>query len=134
MFTAFLFLVALFFSPLAAMISGLFEFEGLLLRPVIAPPLIIVGFLMMKCVSQIDWNDLTEALPAFLAIVIMPMTLNITEGIAFGFISYSLLKLISGKGKEGPPAHPFEPRRHQDTKKRFSLCLRAFVVQMKNQR
>ncbi len=100
MFTAFLFLVALFFSPVAAMISGLYVYEGLQLRPVIAPPLIIVGFLMMKCVSRIDWNDVTEAIPAFLAIVIMPMTLNITEGIAFGFISYSLLKLVSGKRRD----------------------------------
>jgi AGZA family xanthine/uracil permease-like MFS transporter len=100
MFTAFLFLVALFFSPLAAMISGLYEYEGLQLRPVIAPPLIIVGFLMMTCVSRIKWDDLTEAIPAFLAIIVMPMTLNITEGIAFGFISYSLLKLVAGKGRE----------------------------------
>jgi AGZA family xanthine/uracil permease-like MFS transporter len=100
MFTAFLFVVALFFSPLAAMISGLYEFEGLKLRPVIAPPLIIVGFLMMTCVSRIKWDNITEAIPAFLAIVVMPLTLNITEGIAFGFISYSLLKLVSGKGRE----------------------------------
>lgn len=99
-FTSLLFLVALFFSPLAAMISDLYEFEGLSLRPVIAPPLIIVGFLMMKCVSQIKWDDFTEAIPAFLAIVVMPLTLNITEGIAFGFISYALLKPVSGKGKE----------------------------------
>jgi len=100
MFTAFLFLVALFFSPLAAMISGLYEYEGLKLRPVIAPPLIIVGFLMMTCVKRIKWDDITEAIPAFLAIVVMPLTLNITEGIAFGFISYALLKLVSGKGRE----------------------------------
>jgi len=100
MFTAFLFLVALFFSPLAGMISGLYEYEGLQLRPVIAPPLIIVGFLMMTCVSRIQWDDITEAIPAFLAIVVMPFTLNITEGIAFGFISYALLKLAAGKGKE----------------------------------
>jgi AGZA family xanthine/uracil permease-like MFS transporter len=100
MFTAFLFLVALFFSPLAAMISGLYEYDGLQLRPVIAPPLIIVGFLMMTCVSRIKWDDITEAIPAFLAIVVMPLTLNITEGIAFGFISYALLKLVAGKGKE----------------------------------
>ncbi len=99
-FTSLLFLVALFFSPLAAMISGLYEYEGLRLRPVIAPPLIIVGFLMMKCVSHIKWDDFSEAIPAFLAIVVMPLTLNITEGIAFGFISYALLKMVSGKGKE----------------------------------
>ena len=100
MFTSFLFLVALFFSPLAAMISGVYEFEGLSLRPAIAPPLIIVGFLMMKCVSRIKWEDFTEAVPAFLAIIIMPLTLNITEGIAFGFISCALLKLVTGKGRQ----------------------------------
>ncbi len=99
-FTSFLFIVALFFSPLAEMIAGVYEFEGLNLRPVIAPPLIVVGFLMMKCVSFIKWDDLTEALPAFLAIIVMPLTINITEGIAFGFISYSLLKLVSGRGRQ----------------------------------
>jgi AGZA family xanthine/uracil permease-like MFS transporter len=98
--TAFLFLVALFFSPLAAMIGGEFVYKGMILRPVIAPPLIIVGYLMMKSVSYIEWEDLTEAIPAFLTIVIMPLTLSITEGIAFGFISYSLLKLITKKGRE----------------------------------
>jgi AGZA family xanthine/uracil permease-like MFS transporter len=51
-------------------------------------------------VSYIEWEDLTEAIPAFLTIVIMPLTLSITEGIAFGFISYSLLKLITKKGRE----------------------------------
>lgn len=98
--TALLFFVALFFSPIAEMIGGVYVFEGLKLRPVIAPPLIVVGFLMMTCVKSIDWEDLTEALPAFLAIVVMPLTLNITEGIAFGFISYAFLKLVTGKGRE----------------------------------
>jgi len=98
--TSFLFLVALFFSPLAEMISGEFRFKGMTLHPVIAPPLIIVGYMMMKCVTRIDWEDLTEAVPAFLSIVIMPLTVSITEGISFGFISYSLLKLVTGKGKQ----------------------------------
>jgi AGZA family xanthine/uracil permease-like MFS transporter len=98
--TSFLFLVALFFSPLAEMISGEFQFKGMTLHPVIAPPLIIVGYMMMKSVTRIDWEDLTEAVPAFLSIVIMPLTLSITEGISFGFISYSLLKLATGKGKQ----------------------------------
>jgi AGZA family xanthine/uracil permease-like MFS transporter len=98
--TSFLFLVALFFSPLAEMISGEFRFKGMTLHPVIAPPLIIVGYMMMKCVTRIDWEDLTEAVPAFLSIAIMPLTVSITEGISFGFISYSLLKLVTGKGKQ----------------------------------
>ena len=99
-FTSVLFLIALFFSPLASMIGGSYEHNGLILRPVIAPALIIVGYLMMKSVAQVDWEDLTEAIPAFLTIVIMPLTFSITEGIAFGFIFYALLKLVSGKGKE----------------------------------
>jgi len=99
-FTSFLFLIALFFSPLAEMIGGEYVFNGQTLRPVIAPPLIIVGYLMMKCVTRINWEDLTEAIPAFLTIIFIPLTLSITEGIAFGFISYSLLKLVAGRGKE----------------------------------
>jgi AGZA family xanthine/uracil permease-like MFS transporter len=99
-FTSFLFLVALFFSPLAEMIGGEYAYKDLTLHPVIAPPLIIVGLLTMKCVTRINWEDLTEAIPAFLTIIIIPLTLSITEGIAFGFISYSFLKLVSGRGKE----------------------------------
>jgi AGZA family xanthine/uracil permease-like MFS transporter len=99
-FTSLLFLVSLFFSPLAEMIGGEYTEGNLVLRPVIAPPLIIVGYLMMKAVTQIDWDDLTEAIPAFLTIIIMPMTISITDGLSFGFISYSLLKLVSGRGRE----------------------------------
>jgi len=99
-FTSVLFIIALFFSPLARMIGGQYISDGVMMRPVIAPPLIIVGFLMMRCVKNIEWSDITEAIPAFLAIIIMPLTLSITEGIAFGFIAYSVLKLVSGKGKQ----------------------------------
>jgi AGZA family xanthine/uracil permease-like MFS transporter len=99
-FTSFLFLLALFFSPLAEMIGGDVVYEGLILRPVIAPPLIIVGYLMMKCVKLINWDDLTEAIPAFLTLMVMPLTLSITEGISFGFISYSVINLAAGKGKK----------------------------------
>ncbi|MEA2006289.1 MAG: NCS2 family permease [Acidobacteriota bacterium] len=99
-FTSILFMAALFFSPLAEMIGGEYMHEGLALHPVIAPPLIIVGCLMMTCVSLIPWKDITEAIPAFLTIIIMPFTVSITEGIAFGFISYSILKLAAGKGKQ----------------------------------
>lgn len=98
--TSFLFLVALFFSPFAEMIGGEFAYKNLTLHPVIAPPLIIVGYLMMKTVTRINWEELAEAIPAFLTIIIMPLTVSITEGISFGFISYSLLKLVTGKGKQ----------------------------------
>lgn len=97
--TAALFLLALFFSPLARMVSGEVVSGGLTLRPVIAPALVLVGSMMMKCVKFIDWDDLTESIPAFLAIVVMPLTLSITEGISFGFISYVLLKLAAGQGR-----------------------------------
>lgn len=99
-FTSFFFLVALFFSPLAEMFGGEYVQGEQILHPVIAPPLIIVGYLMMKGVTRIPWDDITEAIPAFLTLVIMPLTVSITEGIAFGFISYSLLKLITGRGRE----------------------------------
>jgi len=98
--TSALFLCALFFSPLAEMISGEVAYGGMTLRPVIAPALIVVGSMMMKCVKRIDWDDLTEAIPAFLSIVIMPLTLSITEGISFGLIAYVLLKLAAGKGRQ----------------------------------
>jgi AGZA family xanthine/uracil permease-like MFS transporter len=98
-FTSLLFVVALFFSPLTTMIAGSFEYNGTILHPVIAPPLIIVGYLMMKSIVHIKWDDLAEAIPAYLTIIIMPLTFSITEGIAFGFISYSILKLFTGKGR-----------------------------------
>ena len=99
-FTSVFFLIALFFSPIAEMIGGEYIHNNMVLRPVIAPAMIIVGYLMMKGVALINWEDLTEAIPAFLTIIIMPLTFSITEGIAFGFISLSLLKLVSGKGKQ----------------------------------
>lgn len=95
--TAFLFILALFFNPLAEMIGGTY---GNGLHPVIAPALIVVGYLMMKSVVHVNWEDTTESVPAFLALIIMPFTFSITEGIAFGFISYTLLKLVSGQGRQ----------------------------------
>jgi len=100
LFTAAFFLLALFFSPVVKMVGGEFILEGRGIHPVIAPALIVVGYFMMKCVTFIRWDDPTDAIPAFLAILVMPLTLNITEGISFGFISYSLMKLVSGRGKQ----------------------------------
>lgn len=101
--TGTLFLLAIFFSPLVKMIGGGIQYgEGLHLYPVVAPALIIVGCFMLKNVSHIDWDDFGEAIPAFLTILVMPLTFSITEGIAFGFISYTLLKTVRGKLKEVP--------------------------------
>ena len=76
--------------------------EGVTLYPTIAPVLIIVGLFMFKLTARIEWDDPTEAIPAYLAIIIMPLWFSITEGIAIGFISYALLKIITGKAKEIP--------------------------------
>jgi len=110
MVTGFLFLIALFFSPLVSMIGSMYSYQmsmadgrvlTLQLYPVIAPALIIVGCLMMASVTKIHWNDMSEAIPAFLTIVMMPFSgFSITDGIAFGFISYSVIKLITGKVKD----------------------------------
>jgi AGZA family xanthine/uracil permease-like MFS transporter len=54
---------------------------------------------MMAGVRSIDWDDMTESIPAFLSIVVMPLTMSITEGIAFGFISYVLLKVVTGRAR-----------------------------------
>ena len=53
--------------------------------------------------KRIDWDNFAEAIPAFMTIMIMPMTFSITEGISFGFISYTLLKAVTGRFKEVPP-------------------------------
>ena len=99
--TAILMLLALFFSPLIKMVgAGYAVSENMTLYPVIAPALIIIGCLMLKNVVSINWDDFTESIPAFLTLLMMPLTVSITEGIAFGFISYALLKLVSGQGRQ----------------------------------
>lgn len=74
--------------------------QGNYLYPVIAPALIVVGSMMIFNVRKIKWEDPTEALPAFLTLTIMPFSLSITEGLSFGFISYSLLKLVTSRIRE----------------------------------
>jgi AGZA family xanthine/uracil permease-like MFS transporter len=101
MVTATLFLAALFCAPLVRMIGGGYAVAGgAVLYPVIAPALILVGTMMMPGVRLVPWDDPTEAIPAFLTIVVMPLAVSITDGIAFGFISYALLKLVTGRGRE----------------------------------
>ena len=64
-----------------------------------APALVLVGFLMMEQVRDIDWDDFTIAIPAFLTIVLMPFTYSITNGIGAGFITYVVLKVVHGQGR-----------------------------------
>ncbi|MBD3426761.1 MAG: NCS2 family permease [Candidatus Omnitrophica bacterium] len=103
--TGLLMIAALFFKPIVSMIGGGYELsKGVYLYPVIAPALIIVGCMMISCVKKIDWEDYTEAIPAFLTITVMPFCgFSITEGISFGFISYLLLKGFTGRIKEVHP-------------------------------
>jgi AGZA family xanthine/uracil permease-like MFS transporter len=99
--TALLFLLSIFFFPVIKMIGGGYVSDGgFVFYPVIAPALIIVGCIMLKNVVKIKWNDYSEAIPSFLTLTTMAFTFSITEGIAFGFISYSLLKLASRRFKE----------------------------------
>jgi AGZA family xanthine/uracil permease-like MFS transporter len=96
---AVLFLLAIFFSPLVHMIGAGYASGNATLYPVIAPALIIVGAMMFKNIVNVDWDDYTESIPAFLTLVMMPLAFSITEGISFGVISYVLLKVVSGRGK-----------------------------------
>ena len=88
--TGILFLLAMFFSPLFLTIPSF----------AVAPALIIVGFYMMGSVAKINFEDMAEAIPAFLCILFMPMAYSISEGIAVGVISWTLINLICGKAKE----------------------------------
>lgn len=87
---AVLFLLALFFSPLAASVPAYAT----------APALLYVAGLMLREMTEVDWNDVTEATPAALTALTMPFTYSIANGLAFGFISYVVLKVLTGRWKE----------------------------------
>ena len=91
--TGLLFLLAVFLSPIFITIPSFAT----------APALLFVGFLMISAVTAIDFNDFTEAVPAYLALIAMPLTYSISEGIAAGVISYVVINLISGKAKKITP-------------------------------
>ena len=98
------FAAALFCAPLVRMIGGGVPVEGgAILQPLTAPALIVVGGLMARNVVHIDWDDPTEAFPAFLVLIGIPFTWSIADGIAFGFIARPLLKLLAGRGREASP-------------------------------
>ena len=90
MATGGLFLLAMFFSPAASLVPGCAT----------SAALIYVGILMMGCTKKIDWQNTGESVPAFLTLAIMPMTYDISYGIAFGVISHVLLRVFSGRGRE----------------------------------
>ena len=91
--TGLLFLVSIIFAPIFTAIPGFAT----------APALLFVGFLMITAVVQIDFNDLTEAIPAYLCLLAMPLLYSISEGIAVGVISYVIINLVCGKAKKITP-------------------------------
>ena len=91
--TGFLFLLAIFFSPIFCAIPGFAT----------APALIFVGFLMVSAIVGVDFEDLSEAVPAYLCMLAMPLMYSISEGIAIGVISYVIINLASGKAKKITP-------------------------------
>ncbi|SER43536.1 NCS2 family permease [Lachnobacterium bovis] len=98
-------------TGLASVVTGLLFLVSIVLSPIFiaipsfatAPALIYVGFLMISAVVDIDFNDFTEAIPAYLAIIAMPLTYSISEGIAFGVISYTIVNVCAGKFKKITP-------------------------------
>ena len=88
--TAAMFFLALFFSPVFLLVPG----------AATAPALILVGVFMMSPVKEIEFTEITEAVPAFLAIVMMPLAYSIAEGIVWGLTSWVILKVLSGRTKE----------------------------------
>ncbi len=91
--TGFLFLLAIFLAPVFTAIPGFAT----------APALLFVGFLMITAVAQIDFDDLTEAIPAYLCLLAMPLLYSISEGIAVGVISYVVINAVCGKAKKITP-------------------------------
>jgi len=92
---AILFLLALLFSPVIAMVASY--------PPITAPALVIVGSMMIQNVTRVEWGNYSESIPSFLIIIGIPLTYSIADGLAIGFISYPIIKYASGKGKEVKP-------------------------------
>lgn len=90
-----LFLVMLFTAPLAKVLSTV--------PAVTAPALIIVGFYMMTSLARINWNDMQEAFPAFIIVLMMPLSYSITDAVGIGIITYCLIKIFCGKFKQVHP-------------------------------
>jgi AGZA family xanthine/uracil permease-like MFS transporter len=103
-FTAGCFMIAIFFYPIVRAIGGGYLAGGFeLYHPVTAPALVVVGSLMIKSIAKINWDDISETIPAYLTFIGIPLTYSIADGMAFGFISYPIMKLFKGKAKEVHP-------------------------------
>jgi len=87
-----LFLLAPFFAPVISMLGGY--------APITAPALVLVGAMMMRNIRLLDWDDYTELVPAFLILIGIPLSYSISDGLALGFLSYPLVKLIGGRARD----------------------------------
>jgi len=87
-----LFLLAPFFAPVISMLGGY--------APITAPALVLVGAMMMRNIRMLDWDDYTELVPAFLILIGIPLSYSISDGLALGFLSYPLVKLIGGRARD----------------------------------
>jgi AGZA family xanthine/uracil permease-like MFS transporter len=91
--TGLLLLLALFVTPLVQAVP----------KFAVAPALIVVGVLMMASVAEVRWRDVSDALPAFLTMIAMPLTFSIANGVALGIVAYAIVKRLGGQGKEVHP-------------------------------
>lgn len=87
-----LFLIALFFSPLVALVGSY--------PPITAPALVVIGSMMIRGITRMDWSNEAEIVPAFLIILGIPLTYSIADGLALGFIAYPIIKLLAGQGRD----------------------------------
>jgi AGZA family xanthine/uracil permease-like MFS transporter len=90
--TGLLFLLALLFGPLVRMMASY--------PPLTAPALVIVGAMMMQSARRVEWDDASEAIPVFLTMAGIPLSASIADGLALGFVSYPVVKLLSGRGRD----------------------------------
>jgi AGZA family xanthine/uracil permease-like MFS transporter len=106
MTTATLLLISMLFAPLARMIGGGVPVPsaqgGGVAYPTLAPALILVGAMMMRCARDMDWEDPTESVPGFLTMILIPFSFSIAAGVGAGFVLYAAAKLLAGRPKECP--------------------------------
>lgn len=99
-----LFLLSVFFMPLLSVVDGIMVADGVFLSPVTSPALIVVGILMVSQVKHINFENMSAAAPAFITIIMMLLTFSIADGIAFGMITYVLVKVAAKEAREIHPA------------------------------
>ncbi|MCD6595908.1 NCS2 family permease [bacterium] len=99
-FVAILFLLSLFFYPLIKMVGAGVTVGSAHFYPITAPALIIVGCMMTKSLSKIEWSKIWIAIPAFITLIAIPLTYSIADGFALGFITYAISAIAAGKAKE----------------------------------